>query len=1011
MSSFVNSIGAITTRYYKPDLIFLTGDIAYSGKAEEYEAATAILDKILEVTGLDRTLLFLVPGNHDVDRNGGVGLVRTLTSVDEADIYFTPSQDKLHTEKRMKSFISWYDKYFEGIRSFAANESFKIESVSVRGRKVCISLFNSGIFCSGDDDQGKLFVGRRSVELASKQIRESKPDLAIALMHHPISWLSEIEAIHVKALIRDGFDCLLTGHLHSNEVENIAGSSGSILHFCAGATYQTRKWPNTAILCSYNADVFTVTPIHFTDSPRPVWTLDTSLFSDSPTYQGSYSISRAEKLAFVTDTTRTELSGGVALGSAPSEGALEIEAIRAQIDERLFANPAGGSIYVEPRLVERSQVAALESSDNAIVTLADIAKSKESFFIESRPEFGASTLCRLLQLAIVENFGKAIVRSSRDLPNYRKKLEAELGISVANTEAKYTLILDDFDLERDERLLSELKASGWFPRIIMISVNRRINENVLLEPSTMPFSPKVLYHWAMGRQEIRTFASLILDANDAISEARAVDKVYSDLLALRIPLTPSNVIMYLRVLQREGDFEPLSRVDILSRYLAESLRKPSDLANDSFNFKNKMDVLSSFSFYLHSNKMSDFDERVWLNFCENYQKRTLSEFDAKSFMGELVESRVWGIYGGLLFFRYSFYYTFFLGRYLWPRPSDIREFFRSEDYLLNHSVIDVITGLSSENSEILNIITEILERYLEEFSVKYVRPEFDPLVDATWPNSIDEDEQLWAPVQKAIESGPAETGVIDQLKTSLLKESRTDDQRVTFVQFNELEHAIYRSATILMDALKNSDDVDGQAKIRAWVALLKTDLTALQVGTIFAEQLAKRKRFSWGGLGFTNFDKAVALDEKRHHQNIVQVVTELVDAIAVKVSHECASIKLASVFRAAADDESFGGFLSVLNFCCIATARGRGWAQTSAVIIERTDKNAYYLRVMLDHLLRLLRYELMSGRDREALKRLIALIQAKRVHSKQSPGAKAVTKMVDHLTKRDYYPEASDDAP
>ena len=48
-----------------PDLIFATGDIAFSGQAGEYKLATGFFDKLLVATGLDKSRLCVIPGNHD----------------------------------------------------------------------------------------------------------------------------------------------------------------------------------------------------------------------------------------------------------------------------------------------------------------------------------------------------------------------------------------------------------------------------------------------------------------------------------------------------------------------------------------------------------------------------------------------------------------------------------------------------------------------------------------------------------------------------------------------------------------------------------------------------------------------------------------------------------------------------------------------------------------------------------------------------------------------------------
>lgn len=60
------------------DLVCFTGDLADRGKADEYAAAGEFLDETLGRLGLPRERLFLVPGNHDVDRSIGADAWQTL---------------------------------------------------------------------------------------------------------------------------------------------------------------------------------------------------------------------------------------------------------------------------------------------------------------------------------------------------------------------------------------------------------------------------------------------------------------------------------------------------------------------------------------------------------------------------------------------------------------------------------------------------------------------------------------------------------------------------------------------------------------------------------------------------------------------------------------------------------------------------------------------------------------------------------------------------------------------
>ncbi|MBI2540118.1 MAG: metallophosphoesterase, partial [Deltaproteobacteria bacterium] len=49
------------------DALLITGDIAYSGKKEEYEIAKQFLGEVYSRTGLSMKETYVVPGNHDVD--------------------------------------------------------------------------------------------------------------------------------------------------------------------------------------------------------------------------------------------------------------------------------------------------------------------------------------------------------------------------------------------------------------------------------------------------------------------------------------------------------------------------------------------------------------------------------------------------------------------------------------------------------------------------------------------------------------------------------------------------------------------------------------------------------------------------------------------------------------------------------------------------------------------------------------------------------------------------------
>ena len=50
------------------NLFFFTGDIAFQGKKEEYDIAAKYLTRLMQELDLPPERLFIVPGNHDVNR-------------------------------------------------------------------------------------------------------------------------------------------------------------------------------------------------------------------------------------------------------------------------------------------------------------------------------------------------------------------------------------------------------------------------------------------------------------------------------------------------------------------------------------------------------------------------------------------------------------------------------------------------------------------------------------------------------------------------------------------------------------------------------------------------------------------------------------------------------------------------------------------------------------------------------------------------------------------------------
>jgi len=400
-----------------PDLIFATGDIAQNGKAREYDAATTFFDDLLDAAGLNRDRLFIVPGNHDVDRKAGKFLVRTLDSKDDADEYFGTETPLPHLSLKFHAFTEWYNDFFRNIRSFPTTTTCTpVERLTINNCRLAVLPLNSALFCIDDHDHQQLFIGCRSLDAAKKQLAAA--DLTIALMHHPLDWLSPLEQVNIETALEESVDLLLQGHFHQAGVKGIASANGGYLKLAAGASCQGRKWPNSAMYATFDGRQVIIFPVRYEESQREAWTLDTSLYP-SPEYVGRFPIpgrttscttqtqSQDEKLDQLCkeryqSTLREEL------GYLRMLGLPGIESIKVNLNDDTF---------VPLRISDRQERANLSSKKSALHASAHIlspdeimkqvfhdGRARRMLLVIGDPGAGKTTLLKYYALCALEEY-------------------------------------------------------------------------------------------------------------------------------------------------------------------------------------------------------------------------------------------------------------------------------------------------------------------------------------------------------------------------------------------------------------------------------------------------------------------------------------------------------------------------------------------------------------------------------------------------------------------------------
>lgn len=231
------------------DFVAITGDIAFSGKQGEYEKfRERLLLPLWEALGA-RTQTFIVPGNHDVDRElvtpASSAVIDSLSSRSRVTSLLLHEGDRSVVLRRLSAFQEFFAETFPEIVVDETSGCYAVTLEKGDAKVKVVGLNSAWSAVGGADDRGRLVFGAIQVERTSADTA-SDEDLTIALFHHPLDWCREIDDTHdVRRNLQGLADVILSGHLHAPNVISESGLSGSLLRIPAGALYETREWPNS----------------------------------------------------------------------------------------------------------------------------------------------------------------------------------------------------------------------------------------------------------------------------------------------------------------------------------------------------------------------------------------------------------------------------------------------------------------------------------------------------------------------------------------------------------------------------------------------------------------------------------------------------------------------------------------------------------------------------------------------------------------------------------------------
>jgi hypothetical protein len=241
-----------------PDFVFISGDVANTGQLEEFAAFnTDFVAPLVTLLGdeyLER--VFLVPGNHDVDRTKGRA-VRRYDVLTEVPNLLDPTAEGLAERAALLTRFKSFDEFnwtLENTRWVGSPDGFFAKRFAISGLDVGILCINTAWFCGSTGEQLRLTPGRAMIEKGIEALQDCNPLFVVG--HHPFEWWVPADSKLMRSLLSKQGAIYLCGHLHKSEHFSVSSGPAPVISLQAGCGFIARndeQWATRIIWGGFNA--------------------------------------------------------------------------------------------------------------------------------------------------------------------------------------------------------------------------------------------------------------------------------------------------------------------------------------------------------------------------------------------------------------------------------------------------------------------------------------------------------------------------------------------------------------------------------------------------------------------------------------------------------------------------------------------------------------------------------------------------------------------------------------
>lgn len=817
------------------DFVFFSGDLIDKG-GESFENNTGLslytfMDRIIvpliNELNLPQDRIFFAPGNHDIDRTADtivdeVGLRNLLNTTDKVnEIIDSQTEQGIRRILPFKNFEKDYYKNYSYEHNLSNYQScFK---VLLNDQSVGIACFNSAWRCSdGVSDKMNILLGERQVTNARKLIH--KCDIKIAILHHPLDWLSKFDYESVTSLIQKDYDMIFCGHIHEGSSWSKTDMYGNLFVSIAPSNwkYYMRSGEQSHFI-GYSIVDYDHVNLHIKVHNRR-YSHKKGCF-DPNTDLGN---EKGEIVYALPDSTTLSIRN-IETRIVKTLGETRLNDINDHLlssnTDTLAPKDING-LFVMPRIVDCVQYDITKVKNEKVFNIGDIININDNIIIFGMKESGKTILLDKLLMEMVIN-----VQHYHRLPvfcdfdeifnkRFESIISSYLGVNIINISEflithKIILLIDNISFDNNE--LHKLNRLNKFIKKysnvkLICTSNQRFEGDVPLEFYYYePFSSfKIMHMKHFQTGQIRELIIKWFSNNINYDISDKLEKIVKTLLAINIPRTPMSISIFLWIIEQTENYKPINHATMLENFIQRLFRKLSkkDIYSEEFDYKNKERLLAEIAYFMFERN----DDNYNLPYIElgSFIDETLREkkFDFESsdvleyFLskGILIRENVGGKKS--IRFRFNCFFEYFLMKKMDFDPNFKKYVLRKGNYFHFYNEIDYYTGIKRDQSDILILLIDRMNAIFKEvfeYLEKYKIDDFFK-VRKSLVSKLDEGF-----LNKLVECGKPDEKALDEMTDEMLMvttEKGIERKQLGRSPFNKYEEVLTLAAIVL----KNTEE-------------------------------------------------------------------------------------------------------------------------------------------------------------------------------------------------------------